>query len=217
MEKMHHGLDVQTPIIYRYHLGKRFLDIIISLLLLICCLPLFILLSVAIFLFSGGPVFFAQTRTGIRNKPFTIFKFRTMKTTKPDEDRHKYEWKEGVPDNFLFKTEGDATVTSIGKFLRKCSLDELPQLLNVLMGDMSIVGPRPEIPAITDLYNGHQAKRLLVKPGITGYAQINGRSEINHGKKIEYDLYYIKNCSLLLDIKIITATIVFVIRGKGAY
>jgi len=140
-----------------------------------------------------------------------------MKTVQQNDNRHKYEWKEGVPDSFLFKTAGDATITSIGKILRKCSLDELPQLLNVLMGDMSIVGPRPEIPAITDLYNGHQAKRLLIKPGITGYAQINGRSEISHGKKIEYDLYYIKNCSLLLDIKIIAATIVFVIRGKGAY
>lgn len=140
-----------------------------------------------------------------------------MKTVKQDDNRHKYEWKEGVPDSFLFKTAGDVTITSIGKILRKCSLDELPQLLNVLRGDMSIVGPRPEIPAITDLYNGHQAKRLLIKPGITGYAQINGRSEISHGKKIEYDLYYIKNFSLLLDIKIIAATIVFVIRGKGAY
>ncbi len=217
MEKIHQGLDVRTQVMYRYNFRKRFLDIAISLLLLICCLPLFTLLSITIVLLSGRPVFFTQSRTGIRNKSFTIYKFRTMKVAKQDDNRHKYEWKEGVPDSFLFKTAGDVTVTSIGKFLRKCSMDELPQLLNVLKGDMSIVGPRPEIPAITDLYNGHQAKRLLVKPGITGYAQINGRSEISHGKKIEYDLYYIKNYSLLLDIKIIIATILFVIRGRGAY
>ncbi|WP_342514744.1 sugar transferase [Sporosarcina sp. FSL K6-1522] len=217
MEKLHRRLDVRTPIMYRYHYGKRIFDIVSSLLLLICLLPLLILLSIAIILFSGRPVFFAQSRTGIDNKPFTIFKFRTMKATKQADSRHQYEWQEGVPDNFLFKTADDVAVTAIGKILRKYSLDELPQLLNVLIGNMSIVGPRPEIPEITNLYSNQQAKRLLVKPGITGYAQVNGRSEINHGKKIAYDLYYVNNRSLLLDFKIIRATIVTVIKGKGAY
>ena len=218
MEKMQQRhLDVSVPAVYRHHLGKRLLDIVISLLLLICCLPIFILVSIAVILFSGGPVIFTQSRTGLQNQPFTIFKFRTMKIVKQDENRHKYEWPEGVPNSFLFKTVGDETVTSIGKFLRKYSLDELPQLLNVLKGDMSIVGPRPEIPAITDMYNAHQEKRLLVKPGVTGYAQINGRSEISHGKKIEYDLYYVENWNLLLDLKIMIATFGYVIKGKGAY
>jgi len=140
-----------------------------------------------------------------------------MTVSRHNEKRHTYKWKEGVPDNFQFKTEFDSTVTPIGKVLRKYSLDELPQLLNVLGGHMSLVGPRPEISSITDLYNNHQIQRLLVKPGITGYAQINGRSEITHGKKVEYDLYYVRNCSLLLDIKIIVATIIYVIRAKGAY
>ena len=134
-----------------------------------------------------------------------------------NEKRHMYHWEEGVPDHFQFKTENDVSVTKIGKFLRKYSLDELPQLLNVLAGQMSLVGPRPEIPEITDLYNHKQAHRLLVKPGITGYAQINGRSEINHGEKIEYDLYYVKNQSLGLDLIIIVLTIVAVIKAKGAY
>lgn len=217
MEKMHQRIDVGVPIVYRYHYVKRILDVVISLLLLICCLPIFILVSIAVILFSGGPVFFTHSRTGLHNEPFTIFKFRTMRVMKLDDNRHKYEWQEGVPDSFLFKTADDATVTSIGKILRKYSLDELPQLLNVLKGDMSLVGPRPEIPAITNMYNAHQEKRLLVKPGVTGYAQINGRSEISHGQKIEYDLFYVENWSLLLDMKIIGATFGYVIKGKGAY
>lgn len=214
---MHQRLDVRVPVVNRHRYGKRILDIVLSLLLLICCLPIFILVSIAILLYSGGPVFFTQSRTGLHNEPFTIFKFRTMKVMKQDNNRHKYEWQGGVPDSFFFKMAGDGTVTSIGKILRKYSLDELPQLVNVLKGDMSIVGPRPEIPAITDMYNAHQEKRLLVKPGVTGFAQINGRSAISHGEKIEYDLYYIENWSLLLDIKIISATFGYVIVGKGAY
>ena len=146
-----------------------------------------------------------------------MLKFRTMTVSAQNDERHSYNWKEGVPESFQFKNEYDSSVTRIGKVLRKYSLDELPQLFNVIAGHMSLVGPRPEMPSITDLYNDKQIQRLLVKPGITGYAQINGRSEINHGKKIEYDLYYINNCSLLFDMKIIAATIIYVIRAKGAY
>ena len=153
----------------------------------------------------------------MHSKKFRILKFRTMKVALHNKKKHTYDWEEGVPDHFQFKTESDENVTTIGKFLRKYSLDELPQLLNVLVGHMSLVGPRPEIPAITDLYSHKQVQRLLVKPGITGYAQVNGRSDINHGKKIEYDLYYVQNRSLRLDIKIIVATIVAVIKAKGAY
>jgi len=215
--QMNQWMTVPERKTYGYHLWKRLIDIVLSLCILLCCLPLFLLLSALIFIFSGGPVLFSQTRTGTNNKKFRMYKFRTMTVSRHNEKRHTYNWKEGVPDNFQFKTECDSTVTSIGKVLRKYSLDELPQLLNVLRGNMSLVGPRPEISSITDLYNNQQIQRLLVKPGITGYAQINGRSEITHGKKVEYDLYYVRNCSLLLDIKIIVATIIYVIRAKGAY
>lgn len=217
MGKIGNRFEFRAPAMYTYSKWKRLIDIVGSLLILLCCLPLFVLLPILILLFSGRPVFFLQTRTGIYNSRFTILKFRTMKVGLNESNRHIYDWKEEVPADFLFKSASDSEVTSIGKILRKCSLDELPQLWNVLVGHMSLVGPRPEIPEITTFYNSQQAKRLLVKPGLTGYAQVNGRSEINHGKKIEYDLYYVENCSLLLDYKILCATINYVIRGKGAF
>lgn len=108
-------------------------------------------------------------------------------------------------------------MTGIGKLLRKLSLDELPQIINVLKGEMSLVGPRPEVPEITAYYNVEQAKRLNMKPGITGLAQINGRSNIPHGRKINYDIDYVENCSLLLDIKILIRTIRVVFSREGAY
>lgn len=201
----------------RHPFWKRLMDITGSLVLIICCLPLFLLLAILIIVVSGRPIFFLQTRTGMNNTKFSILKFRTMEKSVHHEKRHMYQWTEGVPETFRFKTENDSSVTPVGKFLRKYSLDELPQLVNVLIGNMSLVGPRPEIPSITNMYNHQQFKRLLVKPGITGYAQINGRAEIDHGKKIEYDLFYVKNRSFLLDVKIIVGTIIAIIRAKGAY
>ncbi|KMJ55034.1 glycosyl transferase, partial [Bacillus sp. LL01] len=126
--------------------------------------------------------------------------------------------KNGVPDDFVFKTStSNPNVTKVGYYLRKFSIDELPQFLNVLLGDMSVIGPRPEIPVITECYNDYQKQRLNVKPGITGYAQINGRSNIPHKAKVEYDRYYCENCSLTLDVKIFFATIFQTIKGKGSY
>lgn len=202
---------------YSYRIGKRAFDFIVSFILLVCCLPLFLLISIGIAISSGCPVFYVQTRTGMHHQPFTIYKFRTMKQDARGGKHTSYEWKEGVPDHFTFKSGFDSSVTPIGKVLRKYSLDELPQLFNVLIGNMSIVGPRPEIPEITDHYSRRQSKRLAAKPGITGYAQINGRSEINHGQKIEYDLFYIENRTFLLDMKVILSTAMLVWNGKGAY
>lgn len=215
--KKNEQLIRQILILCKYSTWKRVVDIVVSLVLLVCCLPLFILISIIIVFTSGRPVYFIQDRTGINNSRFSILKFRTMTVSTNNDERHAYDWEEGVPDSFQFKYENDAAVTRIGKILRKYSLDELPQLVNVLIGNMSLVGPRPEIPQITNLYSEQQAKRLRVKPGITGYAQVNGRSEINHGKKIEYDHYYVDNCSFLLDVKIICATIIYVLKGKGAF
>lgn len=200
----------------RYRIEKRLFDIFMASLLIICCIPLYLLIASVILICSGRPILFKQKRSGKDNREFIIYKFRSMKQTN-QLNRHVYSWQESVPDHFMFKTNVDDTITPIGRVLRKYSLDELPQLFNVVFGEMSIVGPRPEITEITQYYSSRQAKRLEVKPGITGYAQVNGRSEINHGKKIEYDLYYIEHQSFLLDLKIILSTIKQVVKGKGAF
>jgi len=198
-------------------IGKRIFDISASALLIICCIPIFLIVPLLILISSGRPVFFTQKRTGRNKKEFTVIKFRTMRQTGVGCNVHNYDWQDGVPDEFVFKSGFDSKVTLIGKVLRKYSLDEVPQLFNVLLGSMSIVGPRPEIPEITAYYSLKQERRLLVKPGMTGYAQINGRSKINHGQKIEYDLYYIQNRSFLLDLKILFATVKYVVKGEGAF
>lgn len=200
---------------YKQH-GKRILDIFLALFLLFISSPILIIATLAIAVANGRPVLFSQPRVGKNEEIFTIYKFRTMGlNVKSKEIRIKSS--NGVPDDFVFKNGSDNRVTKIGSFLRKTSIDELPQLLNVLKGEMSIVGPRPEVPAITNLYNDFQKQRLRVKPGITGLAQINGRSLISHGRKIEYDLTYIEQHSLLLDLKIIGMTLITVLTAKGAF
>lgn len=183
--------------------------------------PIFIVLAIYIVKEDGRPIFFKQKRSGKNDIPFGIYKFRSMKVKKPSDGKSKdivYDWKNGVPEDFVFKTSSidDPNILKVGRFIRKYSLDELPQFYNVLKGDMSIVGPRPEIIEITRCYNREQKRRLEVKPGITGWAQVNGRSEINHGEKIRYDLYYVNNFSLTLDIKIFIKTISQVVLGKGS-
>ncbi len=128
-----------------------------------------------------------------------------------------YTWTDGVPDDFIFKSPQNTEVTKIGAFLRKTSIDELPQIINVLRGEMSLIGPRPEIPEITNCYSELQKKRLMMKPGMTGWAQVNGRADILHGDKIEFDLYYIKNVTFFMDLKILLRTILIILKCKGAY
>ena len=169
---------------------------------------------------DGGPVVFKQKRSGQNGKMFYIYKFRSMKVQHGQKKNTKsqYNWQTRVPDDFVFKMtdDFDPNVTKIGRFLRKSSLDELPQFFNVVKGEMSIVGPRPEIIEITNCYDAEQFQRLLVKPGITGWAQVNGRSEMNHGRKVELDLEYIENQTFLQDMKIIAMTIKQTFFGKGA-
>lgn len=183
---------------------KRGMDIVLSSVLLLLLAPLLIVLAVAVWRDTGGSPIFRQTRIGYRRKPFTMYKFRTMRPTvdpyadAPRDDR-------------------DARVTPLGRTLRRLSLDELPQLYNVLRGDMSLVGPRPEMPHIVDQYEPWQLRRLDVKPGITGLWQILGRKDLPLRDNIEYDFYYIRNWSIWLDLTILLKTIPAVIRAKGAY
>lgn len=203
------------PTFYEQY-GKRMLDIITALVLIMLTWPILLLAFFAIMLTSGSPILFTQKRVGQYGEVFTIWKFRTMELShrEVEIDIHAND---GVPNDFLFKCGKDKRITKVGAILRKYSIDELPQLFNVLKGNMSIVGPRPEIPAITELYNDYQKQRLEVKPGLTGFAQVSGRSIIPHGRKIELDLAYIEKQSFLFDLKIILLTFIVVVTTKGAF
>ena len=179
---------------------KRFLDFIIALIGLILILPLFVLVIVGLFFANHGKPFFFQIRPGKNGRLFKIIKFKTMNDKKDSEG------------NLL---SDEYRLTKIGAFVRKTSLDEIPQLLNVLKGDMSLIGPRPLLPEYLPLYNETQRKRHEVKPGITGWAQVNGRNAISWEQKFEYDVWYVENVSFLLDLKILYQTIKKVFKREG--
>jgi exopolysaccharide biosynthesis polyprenyl glycosylphosphotransferase len=185
-------------------LTKRGLDLFMSTILIIMTAPLFILISILIKLDSPGPALFSHERVGKDGRVFSLFKFRTMV---PDAD----------PYSQAPADQADLRITRFGKFLRKTSLDELPQFFNVLRGEMSIVGPRPEMPFIVNQYKPWQRRRLDVPQGITGLWQIAGRKHIPLHFNLEYDFYYIRNWSLWLDLAILMRTIPAVIFGKGAF
>lgn len=168
---------------------KRFIDLIISVNLLILLSPLLILITLLILIFDGFPIFFTQDRPGLNEKIFKIYKFRTMRTQKAYQKLDDYK-----------------RTTRFGSHIRKMSLDELPQLINVIAGNLSLVGPRPLLVEYLPLYNERQKKRHKVKPGITGWAQVNGRNTIDWEKKFEYDIWYVENWSLKLDFKIFLLT-----------
>ncbi|OAS85232.1 sugar transferase [Metabacillus litoralis] len=179
---------------------KRVFDLIFSLVLLICLSPLIVILACLVRLKLGSPIFFKQQRPGLYGKPFYFYKFRTM-TSETDENGLL------LPDY--------QRLTSFGKFLRKYSLDEFPQLLNVVKGDISTVGPRPLLMEYLPLYTEEQKKRHNVRPGITGWAQINGRNSISWEEKFKLDIWYVHNQSFLLDIKILILTVLKVIKSEG--
>ncbi|PKE07886.1 glycosyl transferase [Macrococcoides caseolyticum] len=200
--------------------SKRALDITASAAALVVIAPVIAYAAYKIKKEDNGPVFFKQKRSGLNDEPFDIYKLRSMKVNNNSvKKENPYKaWNGHVPDDFVFKTTSDSNpnITNFGKIIRKYSLDELPQFYNVLKGEMSIVGPRPELIEITEQYDDNQRQRLNVKPGITGWAQVNGRSDMNHGDKIKHDLYYLENQTLMLDLKIIWLTFWQVIAGKGS-
>jgi exopolysaccharide biosynthesis polyprenyl glycosylphosphotransferase len=195
---------------------KRLMDIAISGTLLIIFFPFFALLALAIRMESKGPVIFTQARVGLDGRHFRFYKFRSM-VVDAEKIKEKLAASNESKDGVIFKMKKDPRITKIGAFIRKFSIDELPQLFNVFKGDMSLVGPRPPIPKEVAEYNLEDRKRLHVKPGITCIWQISGRSDIPFKQQAELDKQYIKSKSVWQDIKILVLTIPAVIGGKGAY
>lgn len=196
-------------------LVKRLLDIVLSVIAILLLSPVYLVIFIAIKLDSNGPGVFRQVRVGKDNELFTIYKFRTMIVDA--ELKQELEINPKDLENFVFQSKNDNRVTNVGKVLRKTSLDEIPQLFNVLFGNMSLVGPRPEIPDVVKYYPEEYKQRLLVLPGITGLAQVNGRGEIELGKTVHFDLLYIQKLSVLLDITILCKTVFSVFKSEGAF
>ncbi|MEM7081897.1 MAG: sugar transferase [Pseudomonadota bacterium] len=195
---------------------KRVLDLggaIIGMLLLS---PLLLITALIIKLESPGPVFYTQIRVGKRGKPFTIYKFRSMGVT-ADAEREALLDQNDSSDGVLFKAKADPRITRFGKIIRRLSIDELPQLLNVVIGDMSLVGPRPALPEEVAQYDAQARKRLQTKPGLTCIWQISGRSDIPFRQQVELDVRYLSAKSVVKDLSIIFKTVPAVLSGKGAY
>ncbi len=192
-------LNQQNKSIYRA-LGKRLFDLALSVPALVILLPVLAVLALLVRITLASPVLFRQLRPGFQGKPFELYKFRTM-NNKCDQDGKL------LPDA--------ERLTRLGRFLRATSIDELPELFNVLKGDMSLVGPRPLLMQYLDRYTPEQARRHEVRPGITGWAQVNGRNAITWEEKFKLDVWYVDNVSLLLDVKIILMTIWKIIKREG--
>jgi lipopolysaccharide/colanic/teichoic acid biosynthesis glycosyltransferase/GGDEF domain-containing protein len=220
------ALDFDTATESGYVL-KRTLDILGAALLLVLLAPLMLLVAAAISFTSRGPVIFKQTRMGKGCLPFTFYKFRSMRTNADDSVHREFVAKLIQAGNSsstdsnakpaAYKLQADPRITGIGRFIRKTSIDELPQLFNVLKGDMSLVGPRPPIPYEAAQYQPWHLRRMMaLRPGLTGIWQVEGRSRVPFNEMVRMDLRYIRECSLLLDLKIILKTVVVVFRGDGA-
>ncbi|MAQ24176.1 MAG: sugar transferase [Pseudomonadales bacterium] len=179
---------------------KRILDISVAFVALLLFSPAMLLLSIAIWSSMGRPVLFYQERPGLNSQPFRMMKFKTMRDSIDDDGNQ-------LPDSMR--------ITKLGAFLRSTSLDELPELWNVLKGDMSLVGPRPLLKEYLPLYSQRQLKRHQVRPGITGWAQINGRNSISWKEKFEFDIWYVENQSLWLDLRILILTFIKVVKREG--
>ena len=209
------NLEKEKPV---YFFVKRVIDIVLSLCGLIVLSPVFLLIAILIKKDDGGDVFYKHKRIGHMNQDIYLYKFRSMTSKYKTFDEfyqtlsieQKEEWDEN------FKLENDPRITKIGKFLRKTSLDELPQLLNIIKGDLSIIGPRPVVTEELQKYGVNMEKFLSVTPGLTGYWAANGRSTTTYEQRMEMELYYVDNISFKLDLKIFFKTILSVIKKEGA-
>jgi exopolysaccharide biosynthesis polyprenyl glycosylphosphotransferase len=208
-------------------IGKRTVDLVISLVAVVVFAPILLLIATLVRFSSQGPILFRQIRAGKDGTPFTFYKFRTMRHNIDDTIHREYatsfiggkelRLRDEKNDKKIFKLPNDPRITSIGRILRRTSLDELPQLFNVIRGDMSLVGPRPPIAYELTIYREWHKRRLKAKPGITGLWQVSGRSSVPFHDMVLLDIYYINRWSLSLDIEIILKTIPVVLYGKGAY
>ena len=198
----------------RYEKIKRFFDICLSAAALVVLSPLLLVIAILIYLEDKGPVIYSQTRIGKDGRAFKLYKFRSMCVDADEKlkDLQKLNERDGP----VFKIRDDPRVTKVGKFIRKTCIDELPQLANIIKGDMSIVGPRPPLPNEVEQYNSYQKQRLLVVPGLTCYWQIQKGEETTFDEWVELDLKYIKERSILLDFRLILLTFKVILSGKGA-
>ena len=194
---------------------KRSLDIVASVVLIAVLAPMWVLVPVLIWRDDRGPAFFRQTRVGRDGRTFRIWKFRTMRVN-ADAELNTLLSEQGTGDKPLFKVTGDPRITRIGHLLRRTSLDEFPQLFNVLEGSMSLVGPRPQVPKEVELYDETAARRLLVKPGMTGLWQVSGRSSLSWEEALRLDLFYVENWTFLMDLKILLRTVKVVLTQEGS-
>ncbi len=198
-----------------YQVVKRIFDIVASIVGLIVLAPLFLVVAILIKREDGGPIFFVQERTGLNNKPFKMYKFRTM--CENAAEMHKFLLEQNELDGPAFKMKEDPRITHIGKFLRHTSIDELPQLLNILKGEMSVVGPRPLPVYETDQMTDFQNTRHLVQPGLTCYWQVMGRTEVPFEEWMELDQKYLEKRSVATDIGLVVMTFRALTAGDGAY
>lgn len=201
-----------------YFVAKRTLDVVAASVLLLVLLPVFVLISIAVAIDSGGPAFYRGTRVGRHGRLFTALKFRSM-VSGADQMPHRTfirELMEGADCQTLYKVNGDKRITRVGAFLRRTSLDELPQLWNVIRGDMSLVGPRPDVPYAVEIYEPWMRRRLEATPGMTGLWQVSGRSRVGLRDMLRLDVEYVDRRSLALDARILMLTLPAVLSGDGA-
>lgn len=203
-------------VVHGTYLAKRLFDIVVSVLLLVLLLPLFLVVALAIRLEDTGPVFFKHTRVGRWGTLFTMWKFRSM-FVGAETYQQALQPVNDMTGRVLFKIKKDPRITRVGRVIRKTSIDELPQLWNVIKGDMSLVGPRPPVPQEVDQYSLSDRRRLEVIPGITCIWQVSGRSNIPFDEQVELDVQYIQSQSFWTDLKLLLKTIPALLFGKGAY